>query len=61
MKLDLRAEKDYWLGTYEPDLQAAARKLVQPGGTVYDVGANIGFISLACANLVGMSGRVFFV
>jgi FkbM family methyltransferase len=57
--LDLQAEKDYWLGTYEPELQAAVRELVQPGSVAYDVGANIGYISLLLAKAVGETGRVF--
>jgi FkbM family methyltransferase len=57
--LDLRSEKDYWLGTYESDLQAAARKLIQPGDVVYDVGANVGYVSLFSARLSGKSGKVF--
>ena len=59
MALDLQSEKDYWLGTYEVDLQAAARHFIQPGMTVYDVGANIGYISLMAARLSGPHGKVF--
>ena len=59
MALDLQSEKDYWLGTYEADLQAAARYFIQPGMTVYDVGANIGYISLMAARLNGPDGKVF--
>lgn len=59
MMLDLQTEKDYWLGTYEPELQAALRELIQPGMVAYDVGANIGYISLIMARLVGPQGRVF--
>jgi len=59
MALDLQSEKDYWLGTYEADLQAAARHFIQPGMTVYDVGANIGYISLMAARLNGPDGNVF--
>jgi FkbM family methyltransferase len=58
MALDLHAEKDYWLGTYEPDLRDIAQKLIKPGDVIYDVGANIGYISLLCAGLVGPQGRV---
>lgn len=57
--LDLQSEKDYWLGTYEPELQAAAARLIQPGMTVYDVGANIGYISLLAARLNAPNGRLF--
>lgn len=59
MELDLHSEKDYWLGTYEPDLQDALKALVQPGWTVYDVGANVGYITLMLARLTAPDGRVF--
>ena len=59
LSLDLHAEKDYWLGTYETDLQIAMRDYIQPGMTVYDVGANIGYISLIAARLVGNGGKVY--
>lgn len=57
--LDLHSEKDYWLGTYEPELQAAVERWVQPGMVVYDVGANIGYISLLLARRAGVDGRIF--
>jgi len=57
--LDLHSEKDYWLGTYEPELQAAVADLILPGMVVYDVGANIGYISLVLARAVGAQGKVF--
>lgn len=56
--LDLQSEKDYWLGTYEVDLQKAIRQQVHPGWVVYDVGANIGYISLLLARAVGPQGQV---
>jgi len=59
LELDLQAEKDYWLGTYEIGLQAAVNELVQPGAVAYDVGANIGYISLLLARRVGPQGQVF--
>ena len=58
-QLDLQTEKDYWLGTYEPELQAALRDLIRPGVTVYDVGANIGYVSLLLAKAAGTDGRVY--
>jgi FkbM family methyltransferase len=57
--LDLQTKKDYWLGTYEPELQNAAHEFVQPGMVIFDVGANIGYISLLMARLSGEKGRVF--
>ncbi len=58
LALDLQSEKDYWLGTYEPELQGAIRRLVLPAWTVYDVGANVGYITLLLARAVGEQGRV---
>jgi len=56
--LDLSQEKDYWLGTYEPDLQRAIQELVQSGQTAYDVGANVGYVTLLLARQVGRQGAV---
>ena len=57
--LNMHIEKDYWLGTYEPELQKAVHQMVQPGMVVYDIGANIGYISLLFAKAVGETGKVF--
>lgn len=57
--LDLKTEKDYWLGTYEPELQMAILELVGPGMVVYDLGANIGYMSLLLAKAVGSTGLVY--
>ena len=57
--LDMQNEKDYWLGTYEPELQALLHELVPPGAIIHDVGANIGYISLLLAEAAGETGRVF--
>ena len=59
LALDLQTEKDFWLGTYEPELQAALLELVQPGMVVYDVGANIGYMTLLCLRRLQGTGRVY--
>lgn len=59
MALDLHKEKAYWLGTYEVDLQAAIADLVKPGMTAFDVGANIGYITLMLARTAGEMGKIF--
>ena len=48
----------YLIGTAEPHLQRAIRKYVAPGDTVYDIGANMGYVSLSLAKRVGLSGQV---
>jgi len=59
MQLDLQKEKDYWLGTYELALQKAFREKVRDGMLVFDLGANVGYISLLAASLVGRAGEVY--
>ena len=59
VQLNLKAEKSRWLGTYEPELQAALREFLKPGMTVYDVGANIGYVTLMLSHQTGASGKVF--
>jgi FkbM family methyltransferase len=56
--IDMQVDKDYWLGTYEPELQAALHALIRPGAVIYDVGANIGYVTLLLAKATGESGRV---
>ena len=59
MELDLQSEKDYWLGTYEVDLQKVVLRLVQRGWGAYDVGANIGYFSLLLSKVVGENGFLY--
>jgi FkbM family methyltransferase len=46
------------LGTAELHLQKAIVKFVHYGDTVYDVGANLGYVALSLAKQVGPSGKV---
>jgi FkbM family methyltransferase len=48
-------------GSYEPEVSAALREVLGPGGTFVDAGANIGWFSMLGASLVGPSGRVIAV
>jgi len=57
--LDMQVDKDYWLGTYETELQSALRELIPLGAVIFDVGANIGYVSLLLAKAAGESGRIF--
>jgi FkbM family methyltransferase len=57
-ELNLLTEKDYWLGTYEVELQQAVNDLLRPGMTIYDVGANIGYVTLLLARSAGERGHV---
>ncbi|MEL7239106.1 MAG: FkbM family methyltransferase, partial [Planctomycetota bacterium] len=60
MQLDLATYPDVAMagGVYELDTDRLLRKLVRPGMTFVDAGANIGYFSLRVAQLVGPAGRV---
>lgn len=49
----------YLTGRAEPEVQEALAELIEPGQTVYDVGANIGFFTILCSRLVGPHGKVY--
>jgi FkbM family methyltransferase len=59
LKLNLKSESHYWLGSYEDQLVQAINDFCSPGMIVYDIGANIGCISLAFARKIGNQGKVF--
>lgn len=48
-------------GTHEVQVQEALRRSVGAGDVVWDVGANIGALSLVAARIVGPAGRVIAV
>ncbi len=50
----------YW-GVWEPDETRVILRLLRPGDTVIDVGANVGYFTLLAATQVGPTGRVFAV
>jgi FkbM family methyltransferase len=44
---------------YQDEIVALMKQMVQPGQIVVDVGANIGFVSLAASRQVGPAGHVY--
>ena len=46
-------------GVWEPFETDLVRREIQPGDTVLDIGANIGYFTLLFAQLVGEQGRVY--
>lgn len=48
----------YMTGNYEPETTSLICSLIRKGDTIVDVGANIGFITLAASRKVGPSGKV---
>ena len=51
IQIDLAHERSWWAGNHEPALQVEVRRLVRKDLVMYDVGAHIGFYSLAAARL----------
>jgi FkbM family methyltransferase len=49
----------YLLGASEPQVQEALVRLLGAGDVVYDVGANVGFLTLLAARRVGPAGAVY--
>lgn len=48
----------FWAGYYNLNMVPLLDKLLKPGMTVIDIGANIGEITMVSAKRVGVSGRV---
>lgn len=48
----------YFSGDLDRKVTWICSRLIRPGDTVMDVGANIGIVTVCMANLVGKSGRV---
>lgn len=58
LRVDLKTQKYYWLGTHEMEVQAALLREVRPGIIAYDIGAQLGFFTLGLGRLVGPAGGV---
>jgi FkbM family methyltransferase len=48
----------YYVGDYDRQITWICSRLIRPGDTVLDIGANIGVVTVWMAKLVGDSGRV---
>ncbi len=53
-----QSDSRFLLGTFEPALQEILQYQLAPGMIFYDVGANVGFLGILAARLVGPSGQV---
>jgi FkbM family methyltransferase len=63
LELDLtnHVDRTIYMGCYEPLNTSLFKRILNPGETVVDVGANIGYFSLLAAKLVGNAGKVIAV
>jgi FkbM family methyltransferase len=60
MRFDLTMEGEQWmyLNNYEPVTLDVIRKVLRPGDTYVDVGANVGLLALVASQRVGPTGKV---
>src|SRR2546427_4129523 len=56
--IDPQHEKFYWSGTHEPPLQQTIVRILRPGMSFWDIGANIGFFTLLASRCVDDAGHV---
>jgi FkbM family methyltransferase len=48
----------YGLGDLDPKVTWVAQRILRPGDTALDIGANLGLVAMAMAHAVGPSGRI---
>jgi FkbM family methyltransferase len=58
MRVNWALHKTYVFGTHEPMIMRTMQEVVQPGWTVVDIGAHIGYSTLLLAKCVGPKGKV---
>ena len=55
---DVEGRSIYYMGDWDPRLTWIVRRLLRPGDTMLDIGANFGLLSLVAGSLVGPTGQV---
>lgn len=58
MRFNPNLYRDYYFGSYEKNVQSVLTKVVRKGMTVYNIGANLGYFTLALSQIVRPEGFV---
>ena len=59
LRIDIRNESAYWLGTYDKTVLKRISRYIKPGQIVFDCGAYLGYYAAAMRNIVGNTGKVY--
>ena len=59
LEIDLRNQLSLIFEAPESHLQEIVKKYINPGDIVFDIGANIGYVSIAISRIVGEYGQVY--
>ena len=59
LEIDFKNQLSLIFGSPEVHLQEIVRKYINPGDIVFDIGANIGYVSIAMSKVVGENGKVY--
>src|SRR5260370_41311643 len=54
-------DRNVYMGSYECEETTIVRRLLRPGATFVDAGANIGYFTAVAARAVGGAGRVLAI
>ena len=58
LRVDLRCESAYWIGTYDRRILEQVCALMHPGQVIWDCGSYLGYYAAASRKRVGQSGLV---
>ncbi|MBV9866497.1 MAG: FkbM family methyltransferase [Abitibacteriaceae bacterium] len=58
LRVDIRTESAYWLGTYDRGIVNKLTNIIKPGQIVYDCGAFLGYYASVMRKAVGATGQV---
>ena len=59
LEIDIKNQLSLIFGSPELHLQQTIQKYIKAGDTVFDIGANIGYVSIAMSRVVGDIGKVY--
>jgi len=59
LEINLKNQLGHIFNSAEPQLQQILKKHIKKGDVVFDIGANMGYVSIVMSKLVGKKGKVY--